>query len=167
MKPTEKSASTVVGQVERVVSPQRRAETGVMQCLVLSASRSRRNVLSQAVIDAGWDATICGSPESALSEFQRTTFQFALVDLDDRGETPEGARELVQTLAQDSSRILVGVCGHEANPEEEIWVRQLGIWLYLPGVTTTTEVSLLCEQALQVVSKRRLDQSARQSVDHS
>ena len=41
---------------------------------------------------------------------------------------------------------------------EEIWVRQLGIWLYLPGATTISEVTLLCEQALQVATKQRNEQ---------
>lgn len=157
MKPIETSASTSVGQVDRGVSQQRKAETGILQCLVSSASRTRRNMLSKAVAEAGWDVVVCSNPDKALRASRRSMFPFAMVDLDDRGETPVGARELVQTLAQDSSRILIGVCGHEADPEEEIWVRQLGIWLYLPGVTTSSEVSLLCEQALQVVTKQRLD----------
>ena len=78
-------------------------------------------------------------------------FQFALVDLDHRGATASGGRELVRTLVQDYPNVLVGVCGHEADPEEEIWARQLGIWIYLPGVTTSSEMSSLCEQALQIV----------------
>ena len=168
MKRREDSASALAGQIERVVSRHGRAGTSVMQCLVSSPGRTRRNVLAQAVTDAGWDATVCVDSDQALREFQRSMFQFALVDLDDRGDTPVGARELVQTLAQDSNRILVGVCGHEANPEEEIWVRQLGIWLYLPGVTTASEVSLLCEQAMQIVTKQRSGQeTSSEPIEHS
>lgn len=159
MKPSESTVPTAVGQVERVVSLRRKAEAGVLQCLVSSASKARRNMLSKAATEAGWDTVLCSTPEKALGEFQRKLFYFAMVDLDDRGSTPKGARELVQTLAQDSSRILVGVCGHEADPEEEIWARQLGVWLYLPSVTTTTEISLLCEQALEIVAKQRFDQN--------
>jgi hypothetical protein len=153
MKRTESSASAL-GQVDGVSSLQRKAEVGILHCLISSASQTRRNIISQAASDAGWDATVCGGPDVAIGEFKRHKFHFAMIDIDDRGETPAGARELVQTLAQDSSQILVGVCGHEANPAEEIWVRQLGIWLYLPGLTTSSEVSLLCEQALQIVEQR-------------
>ena len=163
MKPTESSAPASLGQVDREVSQQRKAETDVFQCLVSSASRARRNLFSKAVTEAGWDIVICTSPDKALREFRRSMFPFALVDLDDRGETPAGARELVQALAQDALRILIGVCGHEADPEEEIWARQLGIWLYLPGVTTSSEIRLLCEQARQIVTKR-LDQQASPPV---
>jgi hypothetical protein len=158
MKPIESSAPTAVGRVESVASRQRKGETGVLQCLISSASLARRNVLSQAATEAGWHAILCATPDKALGAFQRNMFHFAMIDLDDRGETPSGVRKLVQTLAQDSSRLLVGVCGHEADPEEEIWVRQLGIWLYLPGATTVSEISMLCEHALQIVSKQQFDQ---------
>lgn len=157
MKPTESSASPV-GQVDGVSSLQRKAEVGVLRCLVSSASQTRRNLISQAAIDAGWGTTVCPSPDKAIVEFKRNRFYFAVVDLNDRGKTPPGVRDLVQTLVQDSSKILVGVCGHEADPEEEIWVRQLGIWLYLPGLTTSSEVSMLCEQALQIVTEQRFGQ---------
>lgn len=157
MKPRDSSASTV-RQVDGVSSLQRKAEVGVLQCLISSASKTRRNLISQAASDAGWDAMVCPAPDVALAEFRRNRFFFAMVDLDHRGSTPKGARELVQTLAQDASQILVGVCGHEADPAEEIWVRQLGIWLYLPGLTTSTEVSMLCEQAMQIVTEQRFGQ---------
>lgn len=155
---SEPAAPTLVGQTKRVDTQQRKAGIGLMQCLVSSASQTRRNMLSQAAAEAGWDTVVCAAPESALGEFKRTMFHFAMIDFVHRGETPVGVRELAQTLAQDSSQILVGICGHEANPTEEIWVRQLGIWLYLPGATTASEISLLCEQALQIASKQQAEQ---------
>lgn len=163
MKPSESTAATRVPQGKRATAPQRNAELGLFQCLVSSVSQTRRNVLTQAASDAGWDTVVCSTPDVAIGEIKRTPFHFAMVDLDDRGRTPSGARDLVQTLQHDSRRILVGVCGHEADPEEEIWVRQLGIWLYLPGLTSTTEVSLLCEQAMQLVGKQRSDQQMSSS----
>jgi CheY-like chemotaxis protein len=155
MKRPESSAA-IWGQDDGLSSLQRKAEIGVLQCLVSSASKVRRNLISDAATGVGWSTIICASADDALGAVKRSKVQFAMVDLDDRGETPQGARELVQTLIQDSSQILVGVCGHEANPEEEIWVRQLGIWLYLPGVTTSSEIATLCEHAMQIVTERGL-----------
>ena len=155
MKRPESSA-TVWGQDDGTFSPQRKAEIGILQCLVSSASKARRNLISSAANGVGWETIVCASADIALCEVKRNRVQLAMVDLVDRGETPQGARELVQTLIQDSSQILVGVCGHEANPEEEIWVRQLGIWLYLPGVTTSSEIATLCEHAMQIVTERGL-----------
>lgn len=155
MKRPESSAA-LWGQNDGVSSLQRKAEVGVFQCLISSASKTRRNLISDAANDVGWETVVCPAFDNALSELKNSRFQFAMVDLDDRGETPQGARKLVQSLVQDTSQILVGVCGHEANPEEEIWVRQLGIWLYLPGVTTSSEIAVLCEHAMQIVTERGL-----------
>ena len=101
---------------------------------------------------------LCTSPEEVGTNMDLAVFQFALVDLDHRGVTPSGARNLVQHLIQDDPQVLIGVCGHEADPEEEIWARQLGVWLYLPGATTSSEMSLLFEQALQIVAAQRVTQ---------
>ena len=137
---------------------QRMAEAGIYQCLVSSASRTRRNMLSKAANDAGWDSILCNSPEEVSSNLEHVVLQFALVDLDHRGSTPSGAKDLVHGLIQRDPHLLVGVCGHEADPSEEIWARQLGVWLYLPGATTSSEMSLLFEQALQIVAAQRVTQ---------
>ena len=155
MKISEPAAPAVLGQVEKRTSRQRKAKTSLLQCLVVSASRARRNMLSDAAAAAGWGAIVCADSQNALAEFRQTLVQFAVIDLDLHGETPAGFRELVLTLAEDSSRVLLGVCGHEADPSEEIWVRQLGIWLYLPGATNSSEISLLCEQARLVIEKQQ------------
>ena len=157
MKPSDRNASTPVGQIHGDDAPPGKVETGLLQCLVSSASQTRRNVLTRAASEAGWESVVCSTPNLALGVVERDAFQFAMVDLDDRGKTPSGARELVQTLVKHPDRMLVGVCGHEADPEEEIWVRQLGIWLYLPGLTTASEVALLCEQAIQLVTRQQSD----------
>ena len=62
--------------------------------------------------------------------------------------TLEGRVLLEETLAAMPG-MLLAICGHEADPQEEIWARQLGVWLYLPGLSTqhVGEISVLCEQA--------------------
>lgn len=159
MKSSQVSGATSVGQQQPAAAQkQRRAELGVYQCLISSASRTRRNMLSKAAADAGWDSILCNSPEEVGNNLEQTMLHFALVDLDHRGATPSGARDLVQNLIQGDPHLLIGVCGHEADPEEEIWARQLGVWLYLPGATTSTEMSLLFEQALQIVVAQQVTQ---------
>jgi len=160
MKTSESTAPIILGQVEEAVSRPRRAGASVFQCLVVSASQTRRNMLSDAASTAGWDAIVCADPPNALAEFRKTAFPFSVVDLDLRGKTPQGFRECVQTLVEDSSRILVCICGHENDPAEEVWVRQLGAWVYLPGATNSSEISLLCEQAMVVIKKQQSDQEA-------
>lgn len=151
MKTSQTTAPATLGQVEQEVSRRRIAEAGALKCLIASASQTRRNVLSAAAASARWDIVVCRNATDGMSEFQRNVFQLAMIDLDDQGEVAAGMRELVETLASSSSKVLLGVCGHEADPAEEIWVRQLGVWLYLPGVMGSSEVSMLCEQAMRVV----------------
>ena len=160
MKTSESTAPAVLGQVEEAVSRPRMVGASVLQCLVVSASQTRRNMLSDAAATAGWDAIVCADPQNALAEFRKTAFQFAVVDLDLRGKTPQGFRECVRTLAEDSSRILICICGHEQDPAEEVWVRQLGAWVYLPGATNSSELSSHCERAMLVVKKQQSDQEA-------
>ena len=160
MKTSESTAPAVLGQVEEAVSRPRTVGASVLQCLVVSASQTRRNMLSDAATLAGWDAIVCADPRIALAEFRKTAFQFAVADLELHGKTPQGLRECVQTLAEDSSRILICVCGHEHDPAEEVWVRQLGAWVYLPGATNSSEIASHCEQAMRVVKQQQLDQEA-------
>lgn len=159
MKSSQGAGVTTVHQNQFAASQQqRKAELGLYQCLISSASRARRNMLSKAAADAGWDSILCNSPEEVGNNLELTMFQFALVDLDHRGATPSGARDLVQNLIQGDPNALIGVCGHEADPAEEIWARQLGVWVYLPGATTSSEMSILFEQALQIVAASRVTQ---------
>ena len=158
MEPRSGSELTSVGQKQRVGLLQRNAEIGLIQCLISSASQTRRNMLTAAASEGGWDSILAIPPNEVGRSLELALFQFALVDLDHRGSTPEGARDLVQDLMHASSEVLVGVCGHEADPEEEIWARQLGVWLYLPGVTTSSEMAMLFEQALQIVTASSISQ---------
>lgn len=158
MESCHKSGPAAVGQGQREALPQRKAGVGVTQCLISSASPTRRNMLSKAAADGGWDSILCIPPDEIGRSLELAVFQFALVDLDHRGATPSGARDLVESLVQISPDVLVGVCGHEADPQEEIWARQHGVWLYLPGATTSSEMSLLFEQALQIVTAKAVSQ---------
>ena len=110
--------------------------------------------MTAAAEAASWEPVVCSTAQEALTHVQKHLVHLAMVDLDDHGETAAGMRELVESLAS-SSELLLSVCGHEADPDEEIWVRQLGIWLYLPGITNSTEVSMLCEQAMLVIEQQQ------------
>jgi hypothetical protein len=45
------------------------------------------------------------------------------------------------------------VCGNEGDVEEEVWVRQLGAWLYLPNVTEASNLALLCGEARHIAER--------------
>lgn len=109
--------STAVQQVQVAPVAPRKVEVGSCQCLVVSASQTRREMLSDAALDSGWDTVVCGDAESALSEFRRNKFQLAFVDLDGFGAAPaESYRDLCQQLALDGNDLLLVACGHEGTP---------------------------------------------------
>jgi ActR/RegA family two-component response regulator len=129
----------------------------VFQCLIVSADPQRRRMLERAACDSGWKTFACGDAPAALQHANRWLVQLAVMDLD--GQTPETFRPLVEQLTARSGMLSI-VCGNEGNVEEEIWVRQRGAWMYLPGVADTSNVSLLCGEAKQIAERlSRTDES--------
>jgi hypothetical protein len=61
------------------------------------------------------------------------------------------------------------ICGNEGRPQEEIWARQLGAWLYLPGVVESDDVAMLCGEARQIAEQLAKPQRSlpMRSVDAS
>ena len=105
-------------------------------------------------MEGGWDTVVFSDAENALTEFHRARFQLAFVDLDGFDATPEDSfRDLCQQLAAAGGNLLLAVCGREGDGLEEIWARQLGVWLYLPGVTEGGGVAELCDEARGVVEQ--------------
>ena len=117
-------------------------------CLVASANVDKRAFLSDAATHAGWETVVCADAQNATAAARRVRFQMAWIDLDYHGQTPSGFRDLCQTLAA-TPEMLLAVCGHVNDAEEEVWARQLGVWLYLPGISLehADEISELCEHA--------------------
>ncbi len=143
-----------VSDVSREQSAAAQKKTTAAHCLIASAVQAKRELLSDAATQAGWDTVVCADAQNATAAARRAKFQMAWIDLDHHGQTSSGFRELCQTLAATPS-MLLAVCGHEGDPKEEIWARQLGIWLYLPGISIDRidEISLLCEHA-QLLTNR-------------
>ena len=123
--------------------------------LVLSASESTRNMISAAIAQAGWEPIVHADMPGAQQTIQRTRFQMAWVDVS-HDPTSSECRDLCETIAAMPD-VLLAICGHADDPQEEIWARQLGPWLYLPGASLddNDEIRLLCEQALLILSGNR------------
>lgn len=122
----------------------------VFNCLIVSNDPERQEMLAHAAAESGWEAEVCGDAASALNRQRRMFAQLAIVDLE--SDESGAMHELLEHFSR-ASGLLTVVCGHEADMEEEIWARQIGVWLYLPGVTQETNVSLLCGEARHVVER--------------
>ncbi len=125
-----------------------------LACLVVSHRDSRNQLLHGSASTAGWQCTEIADPLEARKQVIRRRLPLVVIDLE--SETGSGTTEL-KDLAEKLSRdrgVMLIVCGNEGNAMEEIWARQLGVWLYLPGVTEDSDLSSLFEEAGTILSRR-------------
>lgn len=129
--------------------------TALQQCLVVSPSKQRAKLLARAADEQGWDTIIVGDAEDAAREAVRNRIQLAVIDLQSVGKPDEAFyRDLVEQLATGTAGgPLLIVCGDEEDAMGEIWSRQLGVWMYLPGVDDHSDIAMLCGEARNVVEK--------------
>jgi ActR/RegA family two-component response regulator len=146
----EAKTLSVRGQVQQKYARRAAKLVNVFQCLIVSADAPRRRMLERAAIEGGWKTFPCSDAPTALAHVNRWLIHLAVVDL--TGLKPEAIRPLVEQLAGCRGMLLV-VCGHESNVEEEIWVRQHGAWMYLPGAADAGHVGLLCGEARQIAER--------------
>jgi len=141
---------TARGQIQLRFAKRASKLVGVYQCLIVSADANRRETFERAAADAGWKTFLCADASTALAMVNRSYVQLAIVDFEGRqGET---FRPIVEQFKLAGGLLLI-VCGNEGDVEEEIWARQLGAWLYLPGVVDDSNLSLLCGEARQLVAR--------------
>jgi DNA-binding response OmpR family regulator len=126
---------------------------GDFRCLVVAESALRRAMLAGGAEKAGWDTVVCECVESAWHACQRERFEMAVVDFEALGgEALPPMRELTEQIATQRNMLLM-LCGNDGDALEEIWARQLGVWLYLPGVREQRDMQTLCAQALPVAER--------------
>jgi hypothetical protein len=143
---TASEPATFVATGERVA---------MRQCLVVSSHADRREVLRRAAIEGGWLPLVFADADLAWEESRRTATPLVMVDLhDDADRTVDANRWLFERLAREPGR-LMAACGCESlEPQDEIWARQLGAWLVLPGVVDAHDVSTVYEEATKVIERQ-------------
>ena len=124
--------------------------TGAFQCLIVSADTARREMLERAASEGGWKTSACADANTALTYLSRSLVQLALVDLEN--QQADAFHPVVEQYSSHRGFLLI-VCGNEGAIEEEVWVRQLGTWMYLPGVTESSNLRLLCSEARHIAER--------------
>lgn len=131
------------------------ASSDAPACLIAGLSADRRTLLMAAATSAGWDAVGCDDATGAQRQTLLEPRQMVVVDLEASGGTaPEALKKLCERLARQKDMLLV-LCGNASNAMEEIWARQLGAWLYLPGVVDDSDLLSLFEEAGQIARRRQ------------
>jgi DNA-binding NtrC family response regulator len=119
----------------------------MLDCLVVSGDSARRRRFEAAVELAGW--LECASPETSgeIRQAIDRDFQLVIVDIaSPLGDRVSDSVEIAEEMAARPGTLLV-ICGSEDNVDEELWARQLGAWLYLPGVCDGDSLTSLCVEA--------------------
>lgn len=131
----------------------RRAPPALHVCLVVSTSPRRAQLLVRAAHEEHWSTIVCRTAEDALRQSVRQRIHLALVDLQSAPPSQEQMlRLLVEQLAARNGPLLA-VCGKPDDAIGEVWSRQLGVWMYLPGVDSQSDVALLCAEARTILQK--------------
>ena len=123
-------------------------------CMVVAANTARRELLGDAARDAGWAVLDCDDIKSARIQLLKHPQGMVVFDLEgDEGASPEMLKGLAERVGKQKHTLVV-ICGNAGNPMEEIWARQLGVWLYLPGVVDDTDLTSLFEEAGRITARR-------------
>lgn len=127
---------------------------GLQACLVVTGDQALRNRLEAVAELSGWSA--CSTPETTaeLGEFVESDYQLVVVDIArPLGERVNDSIEIAEEFASRPGTLLV-VCGSEDNVDEELWARQLGAWVYLPGLSSGDALVSLFSDARRVAERR-------------
>ncbi len=143
-------APSALGKIQFKFAKRATKVVNVFQCLIVSADDKRRQMFDQAAALGGWKTLLCADAASAESWLSRSFVQLGVVDLE--GDDRNQLRGVVERLAANGGLLLI-VCGNDDDAEEEIWVRQSGAWLYLPGVLDGGHFALLCGEARQIAER--------------
>jgi hypothetical protein len=149
----EPQVTTAVAQPGLVRSRPAQRFTAAHGCVVVSVHADRREMLADAASGAGWEAVTCLEPTDGVFAVGDQAIQLCVIDLQDCNLVEQQQlRELAGRFVRRPNCLLV-VCGNQGDPREELWARQLGVWLYLPGVEEHCDVTSLCAQAREVADR--------------
>ena len=144
--------ATLVSPVTRA-PVSRRAPPILHTCLVVSASAQRAQLWVRAAHEEQWATIVCSTADDAIRQSVRHRVDLALVDLQSAPTAQEPPlRRLVEQLAARDGPLLA-VCGNPNDTSGEVWSRQLGVWMYLPGVDSQSDIALLCGEARDILKK--------------
>jgi hypothetical protein len=122
-------------------------------CLVVSTSARRAQLWVRAAHEEQWTTIVCSTADDANRQAVRHRIDLALIDLQSASAECEARlRELIKQLAARDGPLLA-VCGKPEDTTGEVWTRQLGVWLYLPGVDNDSDIALLCGEARNILKK--------------
>ena len=133
---------------------------GLLKCLVVSGDDRLRHRLDTMADLSGWSACDAPSDSGELRSAVDADFHLVIVDVaNPLGDRVSDTVEIAEEFAGRPNTLVV-VCGSGERVDEELWARQLGAWVYLPGVSGGDALMSLVAEARRVVERRGVWQFA-------
>jgi hypothetical protein len=153
MNDLQRSSPAVLVSPELRVPSRRTAPVALNTCLVVSASARRAQLWVRAAQEEQWTTIVCTTADDAIRQAVRHRIELGLIDLQSApAESEARFKSLVQQLASREG-VLLAVCGKPDDTLGEVWSRQLGVWMYLPGIDSESDIALLCGEARSILKK--------------
>ena len=134
--------------------------SGLLKCLVVSGDANLRHRLDTMADLSGWSACDAPSDSGELRSAVDADFHLVIVDVaNPLGDRVSDTVEIAEEFAGRPNTLVV-VCGSGESIDEELWARQLGAWVYLPGVSGGDALMSLFAEARRVVERRGVWQFA-------
>jgi hypothetical protein len=153
MNDLQRSLPAVLVSPEMRLPTRRVAPVSLNTCLVVSTSARRAQMWVRAAQEEQWTTIVCTTADDASRQAVRHRIELGLIDLQSApAECEARLRALVQQLASRDG-LLLAVCGKPDDAKGEVWSRQLGVWMYLPGIDSESDIALLCGEARSILKK--------------
>lgn len=135
-----------------------------MRCMVVTQASRHASKLELSACDEGWTVDVFSTVEEAIRAAFRQMFQLAVVDLQSvaGGPCQTDFEQLARDLADRHVPLLV-VAGDPQDPLAEFAARQLGVWIYLPGIDGHSQLDDMFREAR--VATERLAASKRRASE--
>ena len=127
---------------------------GEIKTLIVSGDGGFRGRL-EAVADLS-GCTTCEAPVDVAEMAGAIAGEYQLVIVDIAHPLGDRVNDTVEIAEEFAARpgTLVVVCGSEDSVDEELWARQMGAWVYLPGVSGGDALVALFADARRLVERR-------------
>lgn len=136
-------------------APSLRAARGpVLKSLVVSGDAGLRGRLETMSELGGWTSCELPLDVSELRSSVDGEYELVIVDIaHPLGDRVSDSVEIAEEFAGRANTLVV-VCGSDDCVDEELWARQMGAWVYLPGVSGGDALMSLFSEARRVVERK-------------
>jgi DNA-binding response OmpR family regulator len=141
---------------DAVMAAQAVRRSGLAKCLVVSGNDGLRHRLGAVADLSGWEEFDLPETAADLAAAIDSDYQLVVVDVaGPLGDRVNDSVEVIEEFAARAGTLLV-VCGSGDSVDEELWARQIGAWVYLPGVSNGDALVSLFTDARRL-SERRVE----------